>query len=179
MKNQTLVLFACAFLCACNQPKSETEAPPVVEVKSQPLEVGDSKYAEMSRQGLRSLMAGDLDGFTANLSDNSKFTWNYADSLMGKQAIADYWKERRNNVIDTLSISNEVWITLKANEPVAPGIPTGTWVMGWYKATAKYKATGKSMTQWIHQIQHFDASDKIDFTSQYLDRVPIQAALKK
>lgn len=178
MKNLVLILVCCALVWACSQPKPEPEAAPA-EVKPQPVEFGDPKYVDIAKQGLYSLRDGNVDGFVANLSDNAKFNWNYLDSLDGKQAIADYWKQRRTNVIDTLIISNEVWLTLKANEPPAPGVATGTWVFAWFQTTAKYSATGKSMTQWIHQLHHFDANDKIDFISQYLDRVPIQAALKK
>jgi cyanophycinase-like exopeptidase len=50
--------------------------------------------------------------------------------------------------------------------------------MGWYQVTAKYK-TGKSMTQWVHTDQHFDANDKIDRLIQYIDRAPINAAISK
>jgi len=178
MKNLLLTFLGCALLWACSQPKPEAEAP-AAPVTPQPLEIGDSKYVEIAKNGLQALREGNIDAFGANLADNAKFTWNYLDSLDGKQAITDYWKDRRGKVIDTLIVSNDVWVTLKANEPPAPGIPTGTWVFAWYKVTAKYNATGKSMTQWIHQLQHFDANDKIDYMSQYLDRVPIQAALKK
>ena len=177
MKKLIFGLLACALLSACNQPKPETEAT-VAQVKP-PYEVGDSKYIDIAKNGLQSLCKGDVDGFIGNYSDNAKFNWNYLDSLEGKQAIADYWKDRRVNVIDTLITSNEVWLVLNANEPVAPNLPTGTWVFAWFKATATYKTTGKSMTQWIHQVQHFDANDKVDYTSQFLDRVPIQTALKK
>ena len=35
------------------------------------------------------------------------------------------------------------------------------------------------MIQSIHTVQHFDANDKIDRVVQYLDRVPINAAMAK
>lgn len=178
MKNLIIALLGFILFMACGKQKQERAASATPVVKP-PLEIGNSKYIEISKQGLIAIRDGDIDAFAANLSDNSKFTWNYLDSVQGKQAITEYWKDRRRRVIDTLIFSNDVWITLKANEPVAPGLPTGTWVFSWYKATATYKATGKSMTQWVHQIQHFDANDKIDYTTQFLDRAPIQAAMKK
>lgn len=178
MRNLIFALLGCALLWACNQPKPEAQAP-VEPVKPQPMEIGDPKYIDISKQMLQAIGDGNVDAFTSYLADNSHFDWNYLDSLMGKQAIADYWKDRRTNVIADLAFSNHVWVTVKANEPPAPGLPTGTYVFAWYKAKATYKTTGKSMTQWIHQVQHFDANDKIDYTSQFLDRVPIQAALKK
>ena len=178
MKNLMFILLGCTLLWACNQPKPEP-APTAEPVKQQPLEIGDSKYIDIAKQAMRSLFEGNVDGFVANLSDDARFEWNYLDSLQGKKAISDYWKDRRGNVIDTLTASGEIWLTVKANEPPAPNLPTGTWVFSWYKVTAKYKTTGKSMTQWIHQVQHFNANDKIDYISQFLDRVPIQAATKK
>jgi len=35
------------------------------------------------------------------------------------------------------------------------------------------------MTQRIHTVYHFDANDKIDRVSQYIDWVPIKAAMAK
>jgi hypothetical protein len=178
MRNLVFALLGCALLCACGQPKPEAEES-AAPATPQPIEIGDAKYIDVSKKALKAICEGNIDAFVADLADNAKFNWNYLDSLEGKQAITDYWKERRGNVIDTLITSNEVWLVLKANEPVAPTLPTGTWVFAWYKATATYKATGKSMTQWIHQTQHFDANGKVDYTYQFLDRVPIMAALKK
>jgi len=178
MKNLIFALLGCGILWACSQPKPEA-ATPAAPVERQPMEIGDSKYIEISKQGLQAIREGNIDAYTASFADNAKFSWNYLDSIVGKQAISDYWKDRRGRVIDTLIFSNDIWVVVRANEPPATGVPTGTWVYGWYKATAKYNATGKSMTQWIHQVQHFDANDKIDHTIQFLDRALIQAALKK
>ena len=177
MKNLTLVLIGCALLWAC-QPKPEPEAP-AEEVKPAPLEIGDSKFIDVSKESLKNLASGNVDGFTNAFADDAKFVWNYGDSVVGKAAIVEYWKERRNNVIDTLIISQDVWLVINANESPGANVPTGTWVFGWYTATAKYKATGKSMTQSIHQASHFNQSGKVDVMYQYLDRVLIQAALKK
>ena len=177
MKNLILVLIGCALLWAC-QPKPEPEAP-AEEVKPGPVEIGDSKFIDVSKESLNNLVSGNVDGFTNALADDAKFFWNYGDCGVGKAAIVEYWKERRNNVIDTLIMSDDVWLVINANESPGANVPTGTWVFGWYTATAKYKATGKSMTQSIHQASHFNQSGKVDVMYQYLDRVLIQAALKK
>ena len=178
MKKLIILLFGCALLWACNQPKPEPETP-AEEVKPGPVEIGDSKFIDVSKESLNSLVSGNLDGFTNAFADDAKFFWNYGDSVVGKAAIVEYWKERRNNVIDTLIMSEDVWLVINANESPGANVPTGTWVFGWYTATAKYKATGKSMTQSIHQAGHFNQSGKIDIMYQYLDRALIQAALKK
>jgi hypothetical protein len=178
MKNKFFILAGCALLWACSQPKPEPEAAPA-EVKPAPIEIGDAQLIEISKQSLNALRDGNIDAYADNFADNAKFYWNYLDSLVGKPAIVDYWKERRTKVLDTLIITNEVWIALKANEAPAPTVPAGNWVFSWTLVTARYNSTGKEMTQWIHQTSHFDASGKVDFIAQYLDRVPIQAALKK
>ncbi|MFB9088469.1 hypothetical protein [Flavobacterium paronense] len=41
----------------------------------------------------------------------------------------------------------------------------GIWLLSWYQVTAKYKR-GKSMTQRIHILYHFDNNDKVDQVSQ-------------
>jgi hypothetical protein len=180
MKNLILILAVGALLWACSQPKPEPEAEaPAAEVKPAPVEIGDVKFIDVSKEALKGLAAGNVDGFLAGLSDDAKFFWNYGDSLVGKAAITNYWKDRRTNVIDTLIISGDVWLVINANEAPRPDLATGTWVFGWYTATAKYKATGKSMTQGIHQVSHFNESGKVDVMYQYLDRALIQAALKK
>jgi hypothetical protein len=178
MKNKFLILAGCALLWACSQPKPEPEAAPA-KVETAPIEIGNPQLVEITKQSMKALREGNIEAYAASLADNARFYWNYGDSLVGKAAIVDYWKERRTKVIDTLIFTNEVWLPLKANEAPAATVPAGDWVMAWVLSTAKYNTTGKEMTQWIHQTTHFDASGKIDFIAQYLDRVPIQAALKK
>lgn len=97
---------------------------------------------------------------------------------MGKPAITEYWKDRRGKAIDTITYSGDVWLTIKANEPPGPGVQTGNWLFSWFKVTVTY-STGKKMTQWIHNLHHFDANDKIDYAVQFLDRAPINAAAAK
>jgi hypothetical protein len=57
-------------------------------------------------------------------------------------------------------------------------VVTGTWLLGWYMTTSKYKGGG-SMTQWIHATMHLNDAGKIDRMIQYLDRVPIMQAMPK
>ena len=111
-------------------------------------------------------------------ADNAMYRWNNGDSLVGKKAISDYWKKRRTEAIDSISFSNDIWLSVKVNEPQQTVQAPGVWLLGWYAINAKYK-TGKRMMQWIHADMHFDAQDKIDIFIQYLDRAPINAAMKK
>jgi ketosteroid isomerase-like protein len=177
MKKIPLALLGCVVLLACSQPKPEPEVARV-ETKSQPIEIGDARYAEIAKQSLKDLAEGNVEGFLNSYSDDARFYWNYGDSVIGKPAILEYWKPRRENVIDTLTYTRDLWVTLNAHES-SSGLDSGTYVLAWYYATATYKATGKSMSQWIHQVHHFDANGKIDHVSQYADRLLIREALTK
>jgi ketosteroid isomerase-like protein len=140
-----------------------------------PVEFADAKYSEIGKKYLEALSKGDMDACMANYADNAKYYWNSGDSLVGKPAIDKFWRDRRANVIETITFEKDIWLPLKVNEK--GNIPLdGYWLLSWYKTTAKYKG-GKSMTQWIHTTFHFDANDKIDMVNQYVDKAAINAAL--
>ena len=141
-----------------------------------PAEFADQKYAVIGRRNLDALSSGNIDAFVADLADNAVYLWNSGDSLAGKAAIADYWKKRRTDIIETLTYSNHIFLPLKVNKPQSVEAP-GIWLLGWYQVNAKYK-TGKTMSQWIHADSHFNADDKIDRMIIYLDRASINQAEK-
>lgn len=171
MRNLILLLAVSALLAAaCNAPKPENAAP----AKPAAIEFGDSAKANVLKAGQQALAAGDVDAFTNNLADNAVYMWNSGDSLAGKAAIVAYWKDRRGNVIDQMQITNDTWLVLKVNE--SKQVPLGEYALAWYSVTASYKG-GKSMTQFVHAVHHFDATGKVDRITQYLDRVPIMAAM--
>ena len=177
MKKIPFAILGCAVLLSCSQPKPEAEVV-AVETKPQPIEIGDALYAEIAKQSLKNLAEGNVDGFLSSFSDDARFYWNYGDSVIGKPAISEYWRPRRENVIDTLTFTRDLWVTLNANESQI-GLETGTYVLAWYYATATYKTTGKSMSQWIHQVHHFNSNGKIDHVRQYADRLLIREATSK
>jgi ketosteroid isomerase-like protein len=180
-----LGLLACsALLFSCNNEPKTAEAtgakavPDSTATISKDVEIGDTKYITIAKKHMAFLESGDIDGWMADLSDNAVYRWNNFDSLVGKPAITDYWKKRRTDVIDSMSFSADIWLALKVHQSQAPGHLTGNYAMSWYVVSAKYK-TGKSMKQRIHTAFHFDANDKIDRISQYLDRALINAAMAK
>jgi len=183
MKKTIAVAMATFLFFACSSPKTDDKAvvtndsAAAAPAKPQPAEFADSKYADIGRSGLANLSSGNIDAWMSAFADNAVYVWNNGDSLAGKAAIAAYWKNRRGQVIDSISFMNQIWLPIKVNQPQSVEQP-GIWVLGWYQVKAKYK-TGKYMGQWIHTDMHFDASDKIDRLIQYLDRVPINAASKK
>lgn len=164
MKNSIVVILWCT-LIACNQPQEEP-----------PITIADPKYIDTSRSILIALCEGDLEAFIKNYTEDARYRWNYGDSLIGRQAIYDYWKERRTSVIDTITFKNETWLAIKANNPpkhIAPGV----YVLNWSDFTVTY-SNGSSIDMNIHTVFGFDTQDRLISTLQYLDRSLIADALK-
>lgn len=177
MKKLFLVILCASVFVGC---KKETAVEPVInEPKTAeadaPFEFADAKYTEIGKKALDAMSKGDMDAWMSNYADNAKYYWNSGDSLVGKPAIDKFWRDRRTNVIETITFEKDIWLPLKVNEK--GNIPLdGYWLLSWYQTTAKYKG-GKSMTQWIHATFHFDANDKIDMVHQYVDKAVINAAM--
>jgi hypothetical protein len=167
-------------LFACNNEEKKDDAAstqPASDAQPQPAEFADGKYAQVGKDFIANMSSGQMDAWSNSMADNVVWIWNNGDSVAGKQAVIAYWKDRRTNVIDSISFSNDIWLPVKVNKPQQME-QAGVWLLGWYQITAKYK-TGKSMTQWSHIDYHFDANDKVDRIIQYLDRAPINAAMAK
>ncbi|AYB29978.1 nuclear transport factor 2 family protein [Chryseolinea soli] len=178
MKAPFIALLCATTLLACTKP-AEKPAEPVAEVKPTPdIEFADAKYAEIGKKGMNALASGDIDAWMATFADNARYHWSSGDSLVGKQAIHDYWKDRRSKVIDSISFVNDIWLPVEVNKPQRGPDRAGVWLFSWYMVKVKYKNNQK-LAMWIHNDMHFDANDKIDIMVQYLDRAPINAALAK
>ena len=181
MKKVFYCLFLSGALFACNNSKTEADKPMVKDAsdtKPAPAEFADAKYSDMGKQMMQKFESGDIDSWANMFADNAVYAWSAGDSVVGKKAITDYWKNRRMNVIDSIHFSNDIWLPIKVNQPQkGPDMP-GTWLLSWYQVAAKYKS-GKSLGFWVHTDYHFDANDKIDRAVQYIDMAPIKAAVGK
>ena len=169
------VLSASLFIGCKKEVTSEPTATAATTESGAPAEFADAKYAEFGKNALAAMTKGDMDGWTANFADDARYYWNGGDSLIGKPAIDKYWRDRRANVIESISFKNDIWLPIKVNKPQRTESP-GIWLMGWYQTTAKYKG-GSTMTQWMHILYHFNENDKIDQVNHFVDRVPILAAM--
>ncbi len=183
MKNVFLALCCGVVLFACNKPKEaktqlDATTQPAVPVTPPQAEIGDPKYADIGKKGIQQLVSGDVDGWMTSFADNAKYYFSGGDSLIGKKAITDYWKNRRGKVIESMSFMNDIWTPLKINTPQKGPDAKGNWLLSWYQISVTYK-NHKSLKFWVHTDFHFDASDKIDIAVQYFDRAPINAALVK
>lgn len=183
MKRLLPWIAGCCILLSCNDNKpaetnTNTSDPKATtgSAGTQQSEFADARYVEMGKKALGQFAAGDIDGWMNTYADTAMYRWSSGDSLAGKTAIASYWKERRMKVIDSLQISNDIWIPIKVNTPQkGPDIP-GIWLLSWYEVNVKYK-NGKRLMFWVHSDIHYNSDDKVDLVIQYIDRAPINKAL--
>ena len=166
-----VLFFACKDAAPANVTGTETAKS---ETATPPAEFGDPKYGEMFQTNLDAFSKKDIATWISAFSDDARYDWNGGDSLVGKQAIQDYWTKRMNETIESLTFSEHVVLPMKVNTPQS-GEQTGNWVLAWYKVDSKYK-NGKTMSQWLHTLHHFNADDKIDQQILYIDRAPINEA---
>jgi len=182
MKKVLLGVFISAFLIACNnekkddKPATDTGTAPVSEKKAAsellPLSEGDGVKAAMA-----AFSKGDIETMTTNYDDNIRFLWSSGDSLIGKQAVKDYYTGRWK-LIDSLDFSEQIVLPVKVNEMQTATNPTpGKWVLHWAFAHVKYK-NGKKIHFWIHNDYHYNDAGKVDVAIQYIDRAPILEATK-
>ena len=122
------------------------------------------------------MSSGDIDGWLNSFADNATYVWSRGDSLAGKKAIDDYWRNRRTKVIDSISFVNDIWLPLKVNQPQKGPDMKGNWLLSWYQVRVKFK-NGKKLMFAVHADLHFNDADKIDRLLQYIDSAPINAAL--
>jgi len=181
MKKIISVIFMAAFLFACNneEKKGEAAAPDAKSDKAAaPVElINDSNLVNSVKAAFTAFENKDIDGYTANLADNVMFRWSGGDSLVGKQAVKDYYTGRFN-IIDNIKYSNHIFLPLMANvSPNGGATAAGKWMLTWFQTNVKYK-NGKSITFWAHNAQHYNEAGKIDQFTQYIDRHPIMEASK-
>jgi hypothetical protein len=181
MRKFLLLASAGVILFACNnEQKSGTETADASSAdssaKNQAAEFADAKYTDVGKKQLADFESGNVDSWLASFSDSARYYWSGGDSLIGKSAIADYWKNRRANVIKAIKFSNDIWLPLKVNTPQKGPDRPGVWLMSWYQVNATY-ASGKSIQFWAHHLFHFDNNDKIDQVSAFMDMAPIKAAV--
>ncbi len=170
-----------AMIIGCkDETKTETQPTAVSttagSTEKPPAEFADPKYVEIGKKLMQHMESGNIKEYSEAFADNAVYQWSAGDSLAGKKAIADYWADRRNNVIDKIDMSNDIWVPLQINTPQQGPDRKGVWLLGWTKVNVKYK-NGKELVFWTHTDYHFDSQDKIDRAVQYIDRAPINAAL--
>lgn len=180
MKKIFILAAGCLLLFACNNEKKDDKKMDDSAMndtgKKPQSEFADQKYADWGKKLIADMSSGNMDGYMSLYADNAVYAWCSGDSLAGKAEIDKYWRNRRMNVIDSISFSNDIWLPLKVNTPQRGPDAAGIWLLSWYQVNVKYK-NGKKLSFWTHTDHHFDANDKIDRSVQYIDMAPIKEAL--
>jgi len=174
-----VILSSFLFLFSCNnEEKTEATSPATADTGKKPAtEVLDLSEADQVKSGFAALSKGDVDAMTANYDDNAKYFWSSGDSVVGKQAIKDYWNGRWK-LIDSLTFSETIVLPIRLNESQSPQYaPTGKWVLAWTFSHVKYK-NGKKLNFWVHTDYYYNDAGKIANVIQYIDRHPIAEATK-
>lgn len=181
MKKILLGVFISAFLFACNNEKKadatgEAAAPAADATKATGDALLSKSDGDWAKTSLAAFSKGDIDAMTADYDDNARQLWSGGDSLVGKQAIVDYYKGRWK-LIDSLSFTDQIVLPVQVNELQSQAAPKGKWTLTWAFAHVKYK-NGKKIDFWVHNAYHHNDAGKVDIVAQYIDRHPIMEATK-
>ncbi len=171
----SLLLFSCNNETKKEASGSETTMDTKTTTKPM-MELLDMSTTDGVKNSFDAFSRGDIDGFTAGMADNVRFTWSSGDSLIGKQAVKDYYNGRWK-LIDSMSFTDHIFVPLMANEQQSQYAPAGKWVLHWAFAHPKYK-NGKRINFWVHDVNHYNEAGKIDFIGQYIDRHQLMEATK-
>jgi len=172
-------------LLSCNDDKKDevaktadaaAETAGAAPEKKAPAEMLDLSAADGIKQSFAAFTKGDVDAMAANFADNVHYYWSSGDSLIGKQAVIDYYKGRWK-VIDSASVSETIVLPMMSNESQSKFAPTGKWVFYWGFWHVKYK-NGKKIDFWMHNANHYNDAGKVDQVGQFLDRHQIIEATK-
>ena len=181
MRKFLLGVMISAFLVSCNNEKKDEAKK--ADDRATAATTGDKKPAselldlsagESVKQSFEAFAKGDVEAMTANFDDNIRYTWSSGDSLIGKKAVADYYKGRWS-IIDSVSVAEPIILPIQVNESQSKYAPAGKWVLYWAMLNVKYK-NGKKIGFWMHNVNHFNDAGKVDFIGQYIDRAQIAAA---
>jgi len=171
------IVISCLFIACTDDKTADEKASPVTSDQKPPVEIlWDSTLTESVQASMTAFENADIDGFTADYDDNAKFYWSGGDSLVGKQAIKDYYTGRWK-LINSLKLSNHIFLPVMAHEAPTPEIPGGKWMLHWYQVNVEYK-NGKKINFWAHTVSHYNDAGKIDNATQYIDRLPLMEATK-
>ena len=176
MKKMLLLVLFATIVYGCGNPKpaEETPAAAPADTTPKPVEFADASYMDKGKAMFAAMTAGDMDKYMEVFADDAQYRWNSGDSLIGKPAINDFWRKRRE-ALTTITFDEQIWLPVKVNQPQSIEAP-GIWLLGWAKVSVNY-VNKTSMTQWMHWTIHFNDNNQVDAMHQYVDMAPINAVM--
>lgn len=182
MRKIFLSMITLALLVSCGDDKKEKEADDTLvkstsaDAKPMQSEIADAKYTDLGKAMMKNFTDGKLDAWGESLADNIVYLYSSGDSMAGKQAVLNYWKDRREKIVQSTEMTNDIWLPIKVNQSQkGPDVP-GIWLLNWGQVKATYR-NGKVLEFWVHQDLHYNDQDKVDRIVMYMDRAPINAAM--
>lgn len=177
---QCLVYSFFILLASCTNP--ETAEPAMVKAAAtnatRDIEMGDQRLAHAVKQMNEDFQKGNMEAWLRRYTEDAVFVFSCGDSLVGREAIAQYWKERRHRLMDTIEMSSEVLLPVSINTPTANQYKKGNWLLNWYQVHVRFQ-NKEELSFLVHVDHHFDSAGLIDRSIQYMDFVPIRNALQK
>jgi hypothetical protein len=179
MKKVLLGVLISAFIMSCNDEKKEA-ATPETGMAAPPEKAGDEllpmSEADAAKASMSAFTKKDVDGLTANYDDNIRSYQSGGDSLIGKQAVKDYWTGRMK-IIDSLEYSDIIVLPIKVVNSQSQYHTPGKWALTWAFVHVKY-INGKKLNFWSHTDSHYNDAGKVDIIISYIDRAPLNEATK-
>jgi hypothetical protein len=166
-------------LAACNNKPVENAQVKAAATTTAPGDFawGNQSLADAIQQMNQDFQKGNMEAWLQRYSDDAVFLFSSGDTMTGKNAIAQYWNERRLRVIDTIEMTNEVLMPVNLRNPQGQ-YSSGNWLMNWYQVDVRFQNKEK-LRFWVHVDHHFNNAGLIDRSIQYMDFVPIKNALQK
>jgi hypothetical protein len=179
MKKIFMAATVCMLFFACNNEKKEdsNQTTTTSGDKKPSFEALDLSEGDVIKNSFSAFGKGDIEGMTAAYDDNIRYTWSGGDSLIGKKAVQDFWKNRWSKVIDSLSFSEHIVVPIIANVKQSEFAPTGKWILHWVMTNVTYKNKAK-LVFWSHSVNHINDGGKVDFIGMYYDQHTIYEATK-
>lgn len=119
------------------------------------------------RDALTALEQNNMPGLVATMTDAVVYVQPDGTELTGKQAVADYWSDRRGTQIKTLALVDRAVMGMNLFR-TSTATPLGKYLMAWFVADVTY-LNGRSLKIPVHVTVHLDASGKIDRWNNFYD----------
>ncbi|MGB7786813.1 MAG: hypothetical protein WBL27_11985 [Salinimicrobium sp.] len=176
MKKMLLLMCAVFLLFSCNgERKEKKEEKPATDQSN--YEVASEKFSDLSEEALNRMAALDFDGWGEMLSDDVQYFFPDGDAetrtiLEGKEEVVNWWKNwKKDSSIEEMTITNPVFIPVKANQKLNYSGLTGVIVLSYFSNEMVYN--GQPVSVRMNFATHFNEDSLIDRYYTYYDRTPI------
>lgn len=176
MKKLILMMCAAFLLFSCNGNREEKKEEQALPDESN-YEVASEKFSDLNQEALNRMAALDFDGWSEMLADDVQYYFPDGDAdtrtvLEGKEDVVNWWKNwKQNTGIEKMSISNPVFIPVKANQKLNYSGLTGVIVLSYFSNEMVYN--GQPVSVRMNFATHFNQDSLIDRYYTYYDRTPI------